>query len=361
VPGAPIETPKVSQQTIQEVVALLTNGKKTAIALGSHAMYGDGLEAAGRIAAKTGADLVCETVPSRLARGEGRVAVVKIPYLPEDAIPFFKNYEQLILVGALFPVTTFAYKGKPTIKVPASCQVTAMATVDHDIWAALGDLATAVGAPSKPVARRKRSTDAPPTGDLTDVSIGRSLGILLPENAILVNDSATTETALYQGTEGARAHDYLFGDCGGAIGAGFPVALGAAVACPDRKTVLMEGDGSGMYSVQALWTMAREKLDIVLIVLKNDSYGILNIELARVREGDPNAKMLSLLHIDNPTLDWIKISEGQGIPATRATTAEEFHQQLATAMSTKGPHLIEAQIVQDLGPFTEMVNKTSER
>jgi acetolactate synthase-1/2/3 large subunit len=361
VPGAPIETPKVSPQTIQEMVTLLTNGKKTAIALGSIAMYGDGLELAGRIAAKTGADLLVETVPSRLARGEGRVKVTKIPYLPEDAIPFLKNYEQLILVGALFPVTTFAYKGKPTIKVPASCQVTAMATVDHDIWAALGDLAKAVGEPSKPIARRVRSTEAPPTGDLTDVSIGRSLGILLPENAILVNDSATTETALYQGTEGARAHDYLFADCGGAIGAGFPVALGAAVACPDRKTVLMEGDGSGMYSVQALWTMAREKLDIVLIVLKNDSYGILNIELARVREGDANDKMLSMLRVDNPTLDWIKISEGQGIPATRATTAEQFHQQLAAALSSKGPHLIESQIVQDLGPFTEMVHKTSER
>jgi len=358
VPAALLETPKVSPQTIQEVVALLTNGKKTAILLGSHALFGDGLELAGRIAAKTGADLLGETTASRIARGEGRVPVEKIPYLPEQAVPFLQKYAQLILVGALFPVTTFAYKGKPVIKVPADCQVTALATVDHDLLAALGDLAKAVGAPSQPAARRKRSTGAPPKGALTDIAIGQSVGLLMPENAILVSDSATTETALYEGTEGARAHDYLFADCGGAIGGGFPVGLGAAVACPERKTVVLEGDGSGMYTPQTLWTIAREQADVTLVVLKNESYGILNIELARVREGDPNEKMLSMLHINKPSLDWVKLAESQGVPATRATTAEEFHQQFATAMSTKGPRLIEAQIVQNLQPAIEAVHNS---
>lgn len=173
-----------------------------------------------------------------------------------------------------------------------------------------------------------------------------------------MNDSPTTEGALYRGTEGARAHDYLSADCGGAIGAGFPVGLGAAVACPDRKTVVFEGDGSGMYTPQTLWTMAREKVDVTIVVIKNDSYGILNIELARVREGDPNEKMLSMLRIDNPSLDWVKLAEGQGVPATRATTAEEFHQQFKAAMDTKGPRLIEAQIIQDLQPITEAVHNS---
>jgi acetolactate synthase-1/2/3 large subunit len=208
VPAAPMETPKVSRQTIQEVVALLANGKETGLLLGSHALYGDGLELAGRIAAKTGADLLGETTPSRLARGEGRVAIEKIPYLPEEAIPFLQKYAQLILVGALFPVTTFAYKGKPVIKVPADCQVTTLATVDHDILSALGDLAKAVGAPSQPAARRERSKGVPPAGVLTDDAVGQSIGLLLPENAILVSDSPTTEGAFYRGTEGARAHDY---------------------------------------------------------------------------------------------------------------------------------------------------------
>ena len=357
VPAVPMETPRVSPQTIQEVVALLTNGKKTAIALGSHALYGAGLELAGRISAKTGADLVGETTPSRFARGEGRVPVEKIPYLPEDAIPFFQKYQQLILVGALFPVTTFAYKGKPVIKVPPDCQVTTMATVDHDIVAALSDLASAVGAPPQPATRQARSQEVPPTGALTDVAVGKSIGILLPENAILVTDSATTEAALYLGTEGARAHDYLFADCGGAIGGGFPVGLGAAVACPDRKTVIFEGDGSGMYTPQALWSMAREKVDVTMVVMKNNNYGILNIELARVREGDPTAKMLSLMHLDNPSLDWVKLAEAQGVPATRATSAEEFHQQFEAAMGSKGPRLIEAVIVQNLGPAIDAVHK----
>jgi len=175
-----------------------------------------------RIAEKATADLLAETTPSRLSAGRGPCSRRKIPYLPEDAIPFFQKYEQLILVGALFPVTTFAYKGKPVIKVPASCQVTALATVEHDILSALGDLAKVIGAASQPAARRVRSTDTPPGGVLTDDAVGRSIGILLPENAILVSDCATTEAALYHRTEGARAHDYLFADCGGAIGAGCP-------------------------------------------------------------------------------------------------------------------------------------------
>ena len=358
VPAAPMETPKVSLQTIQEVVALLTNGKKTAVALGSHALYGDGLELAGRIAAKTGADLLSETTPSRLARGEGRVPVEKIPYLPEQAVPFFQKYAQLILVGALFPVTTFAYKGKPVIKVPADCQLTTLATVDHDMLSALSDLAKAIGAPPQPAARRERATGAPPAGVLTDDVVGQSIGLLLPENAILVTDSATTEAALYRRTEGARAHDYLFGECGGAIGGGLPVGLGAAVACPNRKTVVFEGDGSGMYTPQTLWTMAREKADITVVVMKNDNYGILNIELARVREGEPNEKMLSMMHFDNPSLDWVKLAEAQGVRATRATSAEEFHKQFEAAMNTKGPRLIEAQIVQNLKPAIDAVHNS---
>ena len=356
-PAGPMETPKVSPQTIQDVVALLTNGKKTAIVLGSHALYGDGLELAGRIAAKTGADILGETTASRFARGEGRVPVQLIPYLPEEAVPFLKPYAQLILVGALFPVTTFAYKGKPVIKVPPGCEATTLATVDHDILAALGDLAKAVGAPPQPAARRARSNGSPPAGVLTDAAIGQSLGILLPENAIVVSEHPTTDPAVYHWTEGARAHDYLEGSCGGAIGAGLPVALGAAVACPDRKTVVIEGDGCGMYTVQALWSIAREKADVTIVLVKNDSYAILNIELARAREGDASEKMLSMLHLDDPTLDWVKIAEGQGVPASRATTAEEFHKQFEAAMATKGPRLIEAQIVQDLQPIIDLVHK----
>jgi acetolactate synthase I/II/III large subunit len=358
VAAGPMETPKASPQTIQEVVAQLTNGKKTAIVLGSLALHNEGLELAGRIAAKTGADLLGETTASRFARGEGRIPVELIPYLPEDAIPFLKKYEQLILVGALYPVATFAYRNKPVVKVPPGCEVNTLATVEHDILAALSDLAKAVGAPAQPATRRARTVSAPPAGALTDHSIGQSACILLPENAIIVSEAITTDAVIYAETQGARAHDSLNGCPGGAIGGGLPLALGAAIACPDRKTVVFEGDGCGMYTVQALWTMARERADVTVVVMKNDVYGVLNIELARAREGDANEKMESMLRLDNPSIGWVKLAEAQGVPASRAKTAEEFHKQFEAAMGAKGPHLIEANIVQNLQPAIDAVHNS---
>jgi acetolactate synthase-1/2/3 large subunit len=202
-PAGPMETPKVSPQTIQDVVALLTNGKKTAIVLGSHALYGDGLELAGRIAAKTGADILGETTASRFARGEGRVPVQLIPYLPEEAVPFLKPYAQLILVGALFPVTTFAYKGMPVIKVPQAAKRRLWQPWTTTYWLRSRSRQS-VGAPPQPAARRARSNGSPPAGVLTDAAIGQSLGILLPENAIVVSEHPTTDPAVYHWTEGSK-------------------------------------------------------------------------------------------------------------------------------------------------------------
>ena len=351
----PMQTPRTPPETIQEIAALLLNGKKTGLLLGSHALHGEGLELAGSIAARTGADLFGEMFVPRLARGEGRVSVQLIPYLREHAMMLLQPYEQLVLIGAQIPVTTFAYKGKPLVKVPPGCAVNVLATVDHDLPAALSDLAREVGAPSQPAKRRPRSTDTPPTGTLNANAIGQSLSLLLPAEAILVNEGTTVGLAIYNRTEGARAHDYLDAACGGAIGAGLPVALGAAVACPGRKTVVLQGDGSGMYTSQALWSMAREKADVIVVVLKNDSYAILEVELARVREGDANHKMMSMMHLNDPTIDWVRLAEGHGVPGSRATTAEEFHGQFEAALRNTGPCLIEAQVADDIRPLVEMV------
>jgi len=155
----------------------------------------------------------------------------------------------------------------------------------------------------------------------------------MPENAILIDEGGTNGGPICDLTENARAHDLLKAVNGGAIGNGLPLALGAAVACPERKTILLEGDGCGMYTEQALWSIARERADVTVVLLKNDDYAILEMELARVREGEANAKMQALMHLDNPTLNWVKLAEGHGVPATRVTTAEEFHQQFATAMT----------------------------
>ena len=351
----PVTTPKASAETIQEVAALLTNGKKTAILAGASAMYGDGVELVGRIAAKTGADLLGESWASRSARGEGNVLVRQVPYIAEMALPFLASYQQLILVGAHRPVVTFAYQGMPLTKVREGCTTTTLATLDHDILAALGDLAHAVGALSSSPARQLRTQCSAPVGDLTPDAIGQSLCVLLPEDAILVDEAITMGLRTFEHTKGARRHDYLHAGCGGAIGGGLPLALGAAIACPNRKVVALQADGSAMYTNQALWSIAREHADVIIVLLKNDSYAVLHFEMARVREGEENRKLRSLLDLTSPTIDWVRMAESQGVPASRSTTAEEFHQQLQSALAGKGPRLIEAQVIQDIQPYIDLV------
>lgn len=359
---APIATPRVAAETVKEAVDRLQDGRKTALLLGGAAISNDGLELAGRIAAKTGVQLLAETAPSRLARGAGRVHAQTVPYLLDLALQFFKEsgIEQIILVSTLTPVATFAYQNMPVLKVPDGCEVWTYATVDHNVMTALTDLAGAVGAGDETVDRVQRVEPKPPSGELTVEAVGQSACLLMPEDTILVDEAITATGPLFAETTHARPHDYLIATNGGAIGAGLPVALGASIACPDRKVVLLQGDGSAMYTNQALWTMAREDCDVTVVLLKNDSYGVLNIELARVREGEPNDKMLSLLKIDRPSIDWVQLAQSVGVPATRADTAEAFHAQFTEAMAQKGPRLIEAEVVADMGPVTELIYKGSQ-
>ena len=345
VPASP-GRPKPAAEAIARAATMLKNGKKTGLVLGNLALHGEALNIAGRIAAKTGALLLSEIFPSyHLSRGEGRPPVDPIPYEFEMCVKFLETFQQLIFVGALLPVATFAYKNKPTMKSPPGCDLFVMASVEQDLSEALRSLAEATGAVGAAAPRQPRTEAAAPSGDLTAEAIGQSLCMLMPDNAILVDEGATNGPPIFAATKGARAHDYLAPVNGGAIGGGLPLALGAAIACPDRKVVHLQADGSGMYTVQALWSMAREKTDIVIVVLKNDAYAILGLEMARVREKELNARMNSMLHLSNPTLDWVNISTGFGVPATRAGTAEEFHRQFEAALGAKGPHLIECQVV----------------
>ena len=196
---------------------------------------------------------------------------------------------------------------------------------------------------------------------MTPQAIGRSVNLLMPEGAILVDESATAGLELFAETVAAQQHDYLYSIPGAAIGGGLPVALGAAVACPERKVVALQADGSGMYTNQALWSMARENCDITIVILKNDAYAILNVELARVREGEATPKMQSLLDIDRPSIDWVQIAEGMGVSAVAASTAEEFHAALEGALAQTGPRLIEATMVQNLQPVVDLILQQSQR
>ena len=339
---------RVSDSVVAEVAGLLSNGRRTGLILGGRALQEDALNVAGRISSATRASLICETFPVRLQRGAGRVPVTRIPYFAEKGAAFLSEYEQLILVGGRLPVAFFAYPGKQSLLAPENCLIKSLASVDEDVFSALTGLADHLDAAGAHMVRQPAVVHDSPRGKLTAETIGRSISLLLPENAIITDEGITNSLPVYTMTEGAVPHDWL-AITGGAIGIGLPLALGASVACPDRKVVALQADGSAMYTLQALWTMAREKTDVTAVVFNNRSYAILNMELARVGTGKPNDKTLSMLDLGNPDLNWVQMSEGMGVPASRVTTAEAFHLAFEEAIQSPGPRLIEAMVSQDLG------------
>jgi len=346
-PLMPAGLEAVGQDAMEAATKLLGNGKKTVLFLGGRALREASLHAAGRIAEATGARLVCEVFPARLQRGAGRVAVERLPYFAEAAVAALDGTEQMILVGSKAPVAFFAYPGKPGWLAPESCEIHTLATVDQDPLAALKAVADRLGANDEPALAQPALGLPIPSGILSPVAIGQSVTRALPADAIVVDEAATCGLGIFPVTGQAAAHDWLT-LTGGAIGIGLPLALGAAVACPDRKVIALQADGSAMYTLQTLWTMAREQVDVTVVIMNNRSYAILNIELARVGAGQPNAKTLSMLDLSHPDLDFVALAEGMGIRATRATTAEEFDVQFAEAMAGSGPRLIEAMVVQQM-------------
>jgi acetolactate synthase-1/2/3 large subunit len=336
------EPAPVSDRAIDDAAALLKNGKRTAILMRGAALKDAGLTAAGRIAAKTNARLLCDTFAPKLSRGAGRVAVERIPYFAEQIVEFLQNVEQLILVGAKPPVSFFAYPGKPSWCVPEGCRIFYLSQAHEDGSGALEALAETIRAPQNAETVRLARPELP-SGRLNSYAAGQSIGHYLPENAIISDEAATSGIGPAVYTAAAPPHDHL-ALTGGSIGLGVPLATGAAVACPDRKVVCLQGDGGAMYTLQALWTQAREKLDVTTVIFANHSYAILNVELMRVGAENPGPKALSLFDLRNPELNWVQLAAGMGVEATRATTAEEFSDQFASAMKGRGPRLIEALI-----------------
>jgi acetolactate synthase-1/2/3 large subunit len=215
--------------------------------------------------------------------------------------------------------------------------------VEGDALAALTALADALNAPATVTPAQPPRPEAPSAGALTPATIAASLGVLMPENAIVVDEAATSGFALPGATAGSPTHDWL-ALTGGAIGQGLPTAVGAAVACPDRKVLCMQADGSAMYTVQALWTMAREKLDVVTVIFANRKYAILQVEFMRVGAHNPGPKAMSMLDLSNPDIDWVAMANAMGVEAERVDEATAFHEALARAIASPGPHLIEAVI-----------------
>jgi len=338
-PAAPERT-RVADADVTAIADVLRSGEPCLILIGGAATREPALCAASRIGVGTGAKLLVETFPARLERGAGLPAIDRMGYLAEQVEYQLAGVEHLILAGARAPVSFFAYPGKPSDLVPDGCTVHTLASRSDDSVDALERLADLVAPDAEPVLQEPVLPDLP-SGELSAHSMAETIGALLPEHAIVSDESITSGVFLPLATVGSPRHDLLT-LTGGAIGQGLPVATGAAVACPERPVVCLEADGSAMYSLSALWTQAREKLNVTTVILNNSSYAILRMELQRVGAAETGGKGAELLDLSRPNLDFVALATGMGVPATRATTCEELAEQLGAAFAEPGPHLIEA-------------------
>jgi acetolactate synthase I/II/III large subunit len=339
----PVKVPPpaaVSSAAVERAAALLRGGGKTAIVLGGAALLRQGLTIAGRIAAATGAQLLAPYSIGRIERGAGLVPVERIPYPVDLAVERLKPLANVILVGAPAPIAFFAYPEKPSVVTQEGCAIHVLARPEEDLVGALEALADEVDAGRAEPVLQQRERMAAPSGAVTLPGIGGVIASLLPENVIVVDESITSGRALLALTRAAPPHDWL-ANPGGSIGMAMPAAVGAAIACPERKVLCLEGDGSGMYTVQALWTMAREGLKVTTVLFANRTYNILKGELAQVGAGNPGRRALDMLEIGRPDLDWVGLARAMGVPAARAETLDDLARHVAAGLKADGPSLVE--------------------
>jgi acetolactate synthase I/II/III large subunit len=332
--------PRASTEAVREAVTVLRSGEPTLILLTGHAVRERGLELAGKICTKTGAKMLAQLSNARMERGAGRVPINRVPYVVELALGVLAGYKHIILVGSKVPVAFFAYPDKPSVLIPKDCQPHTLTTPAQDGVHALEWLADELGARDAAAPYSPLAPPEPATGAITPETLARSLGAMMPEHAIVVDEGVTTGRGFFPSTAGARPHTWL-ANMGGSIGIGLPLALGAAVASPGRKVIALQADGSAMYTPQALWTMARENLDVTVALFANRSYAILKGEMANVGAKNAGKKALDLLEIGRPDLDFVSLARGMGVPATRVTDMDGFNRHFVEGLATSGPYLVE--------------------
>ncbi|MEW5684012.1 MAG: acetolactate synthase large subunit [Pseudomonadota bacterium] len=338
-PVSPHTPRRVEPERIEAIARALAR-PGAAMILAGPALHGDGLEHAGRIAAATGVHLLAPTSPARLESGAGRVMVRRIPYFAEQAVACLAPYQTLVLAGGVEPVAFFAYPGRPSRLAPADAALPCLAGPEDDIVAALADLADAVGGGAGSAPRRAHVRPEAPNGALTPQAVAAIVARALPDGAIVSDEGFTAAVPTVEALAPAAPHDHLF-LTGGAIGQGMPLALGAAVAAPDRGVVSLQGDGSAMYTLQALWSQARAGAKVTTIVFANRAYAILGIELDRVGAHGAGDLASSLLDIGRPALDWVALAHGMGVPAVRVAETAALAAALDTGLRENGPFLIE--------------------
>ena len=318
------------------------SGEPAALYLKGRVLREPGLTLAGKIAAKTGCKLFCPTSNARIDRGAGRVAVERVPYVVAQAMERLAPLKHMIGIGDAEPVAFFAYPDKPSRVLPDGCAVQHLASNDQDGTRTLEMLADALDAHSAAPAVSEAATPGLVTsGPVDPDSISAAVSEFLPEGAVVIDESITSGRQLNWQTAGARPHSWL-SLCGGSIGDGFPLATGAALACPDRKVIDLQSDGSGMYTLQALWTQAREGLDVTTIVYANRAYKILQGEMTAVGVDEPGEVAKAMFGLDNPALDWVQLARGMGVEGARVDAADAFNDALQRGLATPGPYLIEA-------------------
>ncbi len=334
------QPPIPATETIEHAAAMLRSGIGTAILLAGNALYGEGLKIAGQIAAATNAKLLAPYPLTRMEHGACTVKVERIHYIFEQAVEQLKEFRQLILVGASAPVSYFASQGKSSTPTSAECDIHMLARPGEDYVGALDALSSALSLRASQLVAEKPARPAVPVGEITLPGLAAVVGALLPENAIVVDESMTSGRSLMAATRGAPPHDWL-GNTGGSIGIALPLAVGAAVACPERRVLCLSADGSGMYTAQALWTMAREGLKITIVIFANHTYAVLKREFSNLGIGNPGPRALDMFEIGRPDLDWTFLAKGMGVPGVRVTSLDEFAKALRAGFESQGPMLIE--------------------
>lgn len=332
---------KAASADVVRRAAELVRHPRTALLLGGSALNPRGLDAAARLAAATGVRVYMARNVAKIWSGRGRFQPRQIPYFPEPAIEMLHDLENLILVEAKAPVSFFGYPETPGLLAPASCEMTRLADIDEDGPASLEALAQQCGAESAAPVFECAPLSLPGDGALTLDGVGREIAFYLPEGALISEELVSSSEPVVAHLANAAQHVRM-PVTGGSIGQALPVALGAAVACPDRKVIALEADGSGMYTPQALWTMARENLDVLTVIVANHRYRILDVEMRRTGADGFGEVANNMIDIGRPDLDWVSLAKGMGVPATRATTTAEFHEQFRKAVAVNGPRLIEA-------------------
>ena len=334
----------VSSKLIEEAILAIENAKNPLILVGGAALEENNLIKLAKVADKIGCEIKTDWFNARLDKGAGRVNSVRIPYVVDKAVEVLKNFDTILIIGARRPVAFFAYPNKPGILTQDSTKFFELANISDNITNVIEELSDRVGI----------STDAPstisklnipdiPKGAINPTTLGMVLGALIPENAIVVDESVTTGREFFYQTAGSHPHTWL-NNCGGSIGFGMPVSIGSAISCHDRKVISLEGDGSAMYTVQSLWTMARENLDIVVLIFANQSYKILQGELTNVGVVNPGKSAMEMLSLQDPSLDWVSLSKGMGVDAVRVDNIEDLVKSFKNGLKETGPFLIEVMI-----------------